>query len=616
MCNIDLLKNIIEDLKIILLEQNYTIDEVRMLIGYVKGDVLLEEIINNFTDISFPKNEDYMSDKEVSYAWKRIFDNIKVIHKNGEIDTFERFLISLALIKYFYAAFQVVERHNYFELLIKYKLPIKFIINNLAGEGVNGYYFSSTETLEYCIKENILETHKVIMELAEEYEINVWRIIVNYAEILMTMKDKDSARLLFDMLDCKCSIYSNAVKGIVVRDSSYGEYVDILIEDYYSKDLKLRERIVFILINFYLCQKNDDLKENLKKICLDILENEKSKKLKYEITTKLDDKNKDEESAKIEELLHNNKRVTFKWMDLKNLTKVRFKDKEKTVSEDYLKALISCYGIENRIYISDEGELFAAKLNKEDLSTFASQIFDKWIEDGAVSKKKYALNFAANFGDDDFIYKVEKYITYWSSNSRTALAKEAVNALAVSKVDAAPILLDKISNKFKSKAVKNEAKEALVRLAKNLKMTADELSDRLIPNFGFDKNGEKLFDYGERKIKVILSSDLNLEVYDDKGKKSKTLPKVNKNDDEDKVKAASEEFKTLKKSLKTVYDVQKKRLKIALINGRKWTVDLWNNVFVNNPLMSRFANSIVWGVYENDKLIDTFRYGEMEHLIL
>ena len=99
-------------------------------------------------------------------------------------------------------------------------------------------------------------------------------------------------------------------------------------------------------------------------------------------------------------------------------------------------------------------------------------------------------------------------------------------------------------------------------------------------------------------------------------KKSKTLPKVNKNDDEDKVKAASEEFKTLKKSLKTVYDVQKKRLKIALINGRKWTVDLWNNVFVNNPLMSRFANSIVWGVYENDKLIDTFRYGEMEHLIL
>ncbi len=85
MCNIDLLKNIIEDLKIILLEQNYTIDEVRMLIGYVKGDVLLEEIINNFTDISFPKNEDYMSDKEVSYAWKRIFDNIKVIHMEENI---------------------------------------------------------------------------------------------------------------------------------------------------------------------------------------------------------------------------------------------------------------------------------------------------------------------------------------------------------------------------------------------------------------------------------------------------------------------------------------------------------------------------------------------------
>ena len=45
-------------------------------------------------------------------------------------------------------------KHNYFELLIKYKLPMKLIINNLAGEEVNGYYFSVKNILEYCVPEN------------------------------------------------------------------------------------------------------------------------------------------------------------------------------------------------------------------------------------------------------------------------------------------------------------------------------------------------------------------------------------------------------------------------------------------------------------------------------
>lgn len=613
MCSTDLVNKISDELKKILLAQNYTIDEIKMLTGYIKGNTALEDIINKFTDL-YPKEKDYVRGREVSYAWKKIFDSFKAALKNnGTNESYERFFISLGLMKYCYAAFQIIERHKYFSLLIKYKLPVSIIIANLCGEGVNGYYFSVKGTLEYCVKEDILETHKIIKELEREPENNVYQIIINYAEILTTMKDKNSAGLLFDMLDCKYSAYSNAVKEIVLRDTSYGEYADILIEDYYAKNLKLRERISCFLIDLYLCQKKDDVKDKLKKICLDILKNEKSKKIKYEITTRLkleDNNNKDEECAKIQAILHDNKRVTFKWMDLKNLSEVRFKDKEEAASEDYLKSLICCYGIENSIYISDEGELLAAKLNKKDLSIFASQVFDKWIEDGAAAKKKYALNFAANFGDDDFIHKVEKHITYWAANSRTALAKEAINALAVSRADQALILLDKISNKFKSKAVKNSAKEALAKLAGNLKISPDELSDRLIPDFGFDKNGEKLFDYGERKIKVILNADLSLEVYDDKGKKSKTLPKAVKGDDEAKVKAVGEEFKILKKSLKTAYDIQKKRLKISLINGRKWTRDLWSSIFVNNPMMSRLADSIVWGVYENDKLIDTFRCGE------
>lgn len=92
----------------------------------------------------------------------------------------------------------------------------------------------------------------------------------------------------------------------------------------------------------------------------------------------------------------------------------------------------------------------------------------------------------------------------------------------------------------------------------------EELSDRIVPGLGFDIRGERVFDYGDRKFIVTLTPELILEVQDESGKKFKNLPAPGKKDDEAKATAASEEFKNLKKQLKTVANIQAIRLEMAL----------------------------------------------------
>ena len=90
----------------------------------------------------------------------------------------------------------------------------------------------------------------------------------------------------------------------------------------------------------------------------------------------------------------------------------------------------------------------------------------------------------------------------------------------------------------------------------------------------------------------------------------KNLPAPGKKDDAAKAAAAYEDFKQLKKQMKTTVSSQKARLEYALSVRREWLVDAWKNLFVKNPLMHQFAIGLIWGVYEEEKLVQSFRYME------
>lgn len=253
---------------------------------------------------------------------------------------------------------------------------------------------------------------------------------------------------------------------------------------------------------------------------------------------------------------------------------------------------------------------FADRLNRTDLASFACEVLDRWLEQGAQSKQKWVLTFAALFGGSEAVARLKHQISEWPQNARGAIACDAVYALALSPEPEALLTVDSISRKFKFRQVKTAAGLALGEAARKLGLSPEELADRIVPDLGFGEDLSRVFSYGPRSFTVTLSPALELEVTDGSGKRLKNMPAPGKNDDPEKANEAFAAFKSLKKQLKATAAAQKLRLEQALSVNRQWSAADWEKLFVRNPVMHQFAISLIWGVYEDGALRDTFRYME------
>ncbi len=279
-------------------------------------------------------------------------------------------------------------------------------------------------------------------------------------------------------------------------------------------------------------------------------------------------------------------------------------------SDEFLTACLVAYANEPIAGVSYLGAILAQKLNVTEFEAYAQQAFYNFMEDGAEAKKKWVIYFSSIHGGFEMVNILKSNIAKWAENSRGAIAGEATKALALNPAPIALLTVDGMSRKYKFKQVKNAAIDAMVFAAQQLKITTDELSDRIVPDLGFDESLKLNFDYGNRNFDVYLNTALELEVFDQKGKKIKTLPAVGKTDETEIATAALKQFKELKKQLKATATTQRDRLEMALSDGRKWTKEAYEKLFVKNPIMHQFAIGLVWGIYENNTVTETFRYME------
>lgn len=279
-------------------------------------------------------------------------------------------------------------------------------------------------------------------------------------------------------------------------------------------------------------------------------------------------------------------------------------------SEDDLAAVLVAYADMTIPGVNKDAAKLAAELNAKELAFYMGMLFHKWLENGAESKKKWVLYATSIHGGDEIVPVLHAQIKDWAEASRGAIAADAVKALSVNGSPTALLIVDQISRKFKHRQVRNAAADALTYAAKELGITRAELEDRIVPNLGFNERMEQTFDYGTRSFKVMLTAALELQVYDEDGKKIKSLPAPGKKDDPEKSKAASDAYKLLKKQLKAVVTNQKLRLEQALSAERLWKAEQWKELFVKNPVMHQFAIGLIWGVYADGALTSTFRYME------
>ncbi len=115
-----------------------------------------------------------------------------------------------------------------------------------------------------------------------------------------------------------------------------------------------------------------------------------------------------------------------------------------------------------------------------------------------------------------------------------------------------------------------------------------------IPALGFDVNGQK-------KIgRYLLSIDINLDldITNEDGKIVKTIQDVE----------TRREVSDIKKMIKQIYTNQLNHLEYDFSVGNYFNKSDFEKKFIENPIMRRFANSIVWGVYLEDLLVDCFHY--------
>ena len=260
-------------------------------------------------------------------------------------------------------------------------------------------------------------------------------------------------------------------------------------------------------------------------------------------------------------------------------------------------------------------DMLAEILDTTSFTNALEMLYIHWKDSNYEATKKNILIPYLIYSDDLKIDKVYPLIKEFAKGSRTVMAAFIVKCMALNGKNYALILVDGLTRKSPTAKIKEVAIETMENAAYMLDMTADELSDRIIPNFGFSQKGERVLNYGgEARRTFTLSIDNNLELTitdNEKQKVVKSLPAPNSKDDKAEADSVKKECSTLKKEIKTLIQNQKIRLQRVLLNGRKWTYNNFKTVFVENPIMNMFALKLIWGAYdENNNLIESFRYME------
>ncbi|MDR1604042.1 MAG: DUF4132 domain-containing protein [Gracilibacteraceae bacterium] len=298
------------------------------------------------------------------------------------------------------------------------------------------------------------------------------------------------------------------------------------------------------------------------------------------------------------------------WIPAALFSGVRWADLSGEAEPALLTVLLSEYLLLDEPARLALGDRIAEQLYREDLRAAMRRFWEFWLREGAEAKKKMILLPCAIYGSDSLVLEIKNLIGEWAVHSRGALAAFAVLALALNGGELALVTVDGYREKAPTNQVKNAAREAFTLAAREFGVTADELSDRIVPDFGFDRRGLKTMDYGgERRFQLTLTPDLAIALRDEAtGKQLKSLPAPKAGEDADKAAAAKKELTELKKSLKAVTQNQSRRLTAILRNGRTWMTPAWKQLFVENPIMYRFAVGLVWGLYGPDGLEASFRY--------
>ncbi|MBB4950456.1 putative DNA-binding WGR domain protein [Kitasatospora gansuensis] len=245
----------------------------------------------------------------------------------------------------------------------------------------------------------------------------------------------------------------------------------------------------------------------------------------------------------------------------------------------------------------------------ESLAGFGWALFEQWRLAGMPAKDSWVLRALGWLGDDETVRRLTPVLRNWPGEGAHQRAVDGLDVLADIGSDVALMHLHGIAQRVKFKALKTRAQEKITEVAAGLGLSAEQLADRLVPDFGLDAHGSTVIEYGPRRFTVGFDEQLKPYVLDEDGKRRKDLPAPGAKDDAELAPAERKRFAALKKDVRTVAADQVHRLEVAMVGQRSWTATEFGQLFVGHPLLWHLVRRLVW-LAETDGRAVAFRVAE------
>ncbi|WP_299018447.1 DUF4132 domain-containing protein [uncultured Photobacterium sp.] len=266
--------------------------------------------------------------------------------------------------------------------------------------------------------------------------------------------------------------------------------------------------------------------------------------------------------------------------------------------------LLQVYQHHEAFVPSSEGKAILSQITEDSLDAFMCHLISQYA-DSITAKNRWLLTIPTLHTSINTVKLLMPLIERWANGSKHQLAAHLIKQMGGSGLTQVFMALDRLSRNTKKQSVKEAIQEAFAIGASQKGITKGELGDSLVDNIGFVDNAIPL-SYCGQDFDLILNKELKFSIRKPDGKIVKSLPKPKVDDDAQAAAAVSKHFTDLKKMLKDMVTLQTHRLEDAFVVWRQWQYEKWAELFLANPVMNKLASQLVWGIYEQNTLTQTF----------
>jgi hypothetical protein len=282
-----------------------------------------------------------------------------------------------------------------------------------------------------------------------------------------------------------------------------------------------------------------------------------------------------------------------KWLDKAKLPALKWSSGDE-LDEDEVRFLLYRQSRVKGVDVDAEAAAAFALVERDTAGDFALALAEGLVKNGgAVAKNRFALSTAGRLGDGR---TAEALLPEALGKRRLP----AVQSIALIGDDEAARALQQIADQFstKYKNIGDAAESGFADIAIARGLSVYELSDELLDDLGFTEARDRPMKIGGGDWHLRILPSLKIGYVKPDGKLVKSAKELTKKD-KDVVKALQKKVRALGKQ-------QAAALEAYLVSRRRWSASDWRAFFAGHALMAALAQRVVWGVYEGEKLVETF----------